>query len=82
MDDDIASFSNAVYVTFTYGHEGLRFPNPTFIGDTLTVHREVVEKSDHNDEYGQVDYKYVAENQDGETVFVCKRHLTLVERRD
>lgn len=68
--------------SFTYGHEGLRYPTPTRIGDTLTVHREVVETDDYNDEYGRVVYKYVAENQDGETVFVCKQHITLVEKRD
>jgi len=68
--------------SFTYGHEGLRYPAPTTIGDTLTVHREVVDTSDYDKKRGRVDYKYVAENQDGETVFVCKRHITLVEKRD
>jgi acyl dehydratase len=67
--------------SFTYGHEGLRFPTPTYIGDTLTVHREVVEKSDYDEDHGRVDYKYVAENQEGDPLFVCKRHITLVEKR-
>jgi acyl dehydratase len=60
--------------SFTYGHEGLRYPTPTLIGDTLTVHREVVDREEYNDEYGKVVYEYVAENQDDEIVFVCK-HL-------
>jgi len=66
--------------SFTYGHEGLRFPTPVMLGDTLTVHREVVEKEVRDEDWGRVDYEYEATNQDDETVFVCK-HLTLVERR-
>jgi len=66
--------------SFTYGHERLRFPNPVMIGDTLTVHREVVETDVRDEDWGRVDYEYEALNQDRETVFVC-RHLTLVERR-
>jgi len=67
--------------SFTYGHEGLRYPNPTMIDDTLTARREVINKEEHDEDYGRVDYEYVAQNQDRETVFVCKRHMTLVEKK-
>ena len=64
---------------FTYGHDSVRFPNPTMVDDTLTVHREVIDTAVHSDQYGRVDYQYEAENQDGETVCVFE-HLTLVDR--
>jgi len=66
--------------SFTYGHDNVRFPNPTFIGDTLTGHREVVEKEPRNDELGKVVYRYEATDQDGNTVCVFD-HLTMVDRR-
>jgi acyl dehydratase len=67
--------------SFTYGHDDVRFPNPTMIDDTLTGHREVIEKEPRNEQFGKVVYQYEATNQDGETVCVFK-HLTMVDRRD
>jgi acyl dehydratase len=65
---------------FTYGHDAIRFPTPTMIGDTLTVSREIIEREGYNDDYGKVVYAYEATNQDGETLYVGE-HTTLVERR-
>ncbi|QCC49407.1 MaoC family dehydratase [Halobellus limi] len=64
---------------FTYGHDHVRFPAPTMVDDTLTVSREVVNKEVRDEEFGRVDYRYEAENDDGETVCVFD-HLTMVER--
>lgn len=66
--------------SFSYGYDELRFVNPVFIGDTLSVTREVVETEQYNDSLGRVVYKYKVENDEGETVLVCN-HITLVERR-
>jgi acyl dehydratase len=66
--------------SFSYGYDDLRFVNPVFIGDTLTINVEVVEATEYNDEYGRVVEKYDVENQDGQTVLAVK-HISLVERR-
>lgn len=65
---------------FSYGHDGTRFVNPVYPGDTLSARREVVETEVYDDEYGRVVYEYEATNQDGETVLVDK-HTMLVKRR-
>lgn len=64
----------------TYGYEEVRFPTATKIGDTLSARREVVETTDYNETYGRVDYRYEAENQNGDVVFSSK-HITLVEKQ-
>lgn len=66
--------------SFTYGHDEVRFPNPTFVDDTLTAHREVIDKEPFDDRFGKVIYQYEATDQDGDTVCVFK-HLCLVDRR-
>lgn len=65
--------------SFSYGYDSLRFIKPVFIGDTLTVHREVTETEDYNENLGRVVYAYEVENQAGETVLACE-HITLVEK--
>lgn len=65
---------------FSYGQDRVRYPKPTFIGDTLSGHREVLRKEPRDDEYGMVVYQYEATNQDGDTVCAFQ-HLTLVDRR-
>lgn len=67
--------------SFSYGYDDLRFVEPVLIGDTLSVHRKIVEAEEYNDSLGRVVYAYEVENQDGETVLACK-HITLVERRE
>lgn len=66
---------------FSYGHDNVRFVNPVFIGDTITVHTEVVEVGDYDDEFGRVVNKYTVTNQRDETVLVDE-HILLVKRRD
>lgn len=65
---------------FSYGYDDLRFVDPVCIGDTLTVHREIVDRESYNEDLGRVVYRYEVENQDGETVLACK-HITLVQKR-
>jgi acyl dehydratase len=65
---------------FSYGYDDLRFVQPVPIGTTLTVHREVVETEQYNDDLGRVVYEYEVENGDGDTLLACK-HITLCDRR-
>lgn len=67
--------------SFSYGYDNLRFVDPVFIGDTLSVSREIVELEEYDESLGRVVYEYEAENQGGETVLACD-HITLVERRE
>lgn len=62
------------------GHDNLRYRNPVFIGDTLSVRRELVEKQDHDDDHGRVVYEYETTNQHGETV-CTDNHIQLIKKR-
>lgn len=64
---------------FSYGHDRLRFVNPVFFGDTLSMRREVREKDDYDEEFGRVVYRYETSNQDGQTVLVDD-HIKLVAK--
>jgi acyl dehydratase len=65
---------------FSYGHDNLRFVNPVFLGDTISVHTEVIEADEYNEEFGRVVNRYTVTNQRDETVLVDD-HILLVERR-
>lgn len=67
------------HIVSSYGHDHLRFVEPVFIGDTLTVHVEVVDKCISNENVGMVTKEFRTENQSGDTVLVY-RHIILVER--
>ncbi|WP_435362028.1 MaoC/PaaZ C-terminal domain-containing protein [Haloarchaeobius sp. DFWS5] len=63
-----------------YGVDELRFRAPTFVGDTVHVETEIVEKrekEDHPEANGVVEYLSEVVNSDGETVLSC-RLLALV----
>jgi acyl dehydratase len=67
-------------LAMTYGYERLRFPKPTFIGDTIRTRVTVAEKRDHKrPEHGIVVEKLEVLNQRGECVMACE-HLLLVRR--
>lgn len=51
-----------------YGMEQVRFTNPTFIGDTIYVEDEVIEKNDKGDKGGVISFRRVIKKQTGETV--------------
>jgi acyl dehydratase len=67
-------------LAMTYGYERLRFPTPTFIGDTIRTRVTIAEKRDHKrPEYGIVVEKVEVINQRDECVMACE-HLLLVKR--
>jgi acyl dehydratase len=67
----------------SYGYERVRFVRPVFIGDTITVRAEIVEKRLYErrpDDHGIVEEQVTVSKQDNEVVMVL-RHLYLVNRR-
>src|SRR5579863_10434188 len=66
----------------THGIDRVRFPNPTFIGDTVRVTGRVTVKEPYSKrpQYGVIVMRYEANNQDGKCVFVCD-HKMLIERQ-
>ena len=57
------------------GFDKTTFPNPVFIGDTLTAHTKVVDKreSKSKPDRGIVTFEHTATNQRGEVVCSCIR---------
>ena len=57
------------------GFEKVEFPNPVFLGDTISVATEVVERreSKSRPEWGIVTFEHRGSNQRGEIVARCRR---------
>ena len=57
------------------GFEEVRFPNPVFVGDTISVTTTVLERRPSNSrpEYGIVTFRHEGHNQRGELVATCRR---------
>jgi len=51
-----------------YGTDRLRYPRPTFIGDSIRLAIEVLEKEERDDSSGVVTFRWDAVNQNGTTV--------------
>ena len=66
-------------VVAAYGRDGLRFINPVFIGDTLDLEMEVVEK-EPKEAGGVVTFEQRLYNQDDELVAVGEYLLLLASR--
>ena len=68
---------------FTYGFERLRFPNPVFIGDTITTIVTIKEKKDDpkRPKFGIVVEACDVQNQNKKCVSYSE-HILLVERKD
>lgn len=64
------------------GFEETRFPNPVFIGDTITTETEVVAKreSKSRPEWGIVTFKHIAKNQRDEVVCTCVRNGMMLKK--
>ena len=52
-----------------YGMEQVRFTNPTFIGDTIYVEDEVIEKNDKGDKGGVISFRRVVKNKQVKLLF-------------
>ena len=65
------------------GFETIAFPNPVFIGDTITAETEILDRriSRSRPDYGIVEFEHRARNQRDEIVVSCRRS-GLMARRD
>ncbi|RFA10807.1 dehydratase [Subtercola boreus] len=69
--------------SMSYGYDRIRFIEPVFIGDTITVEASIAEKADHPKRpltHGYLHEKVTVTNQRGAVVLVLT-HLYLVNRR-
>lgn len=63
-----------------YGREDIRFVDPVFIGDTVRLESEVVDKRERDDDTGVVSFEERLYKQD-DTLAVTGTTLRLLERR-
>jgi len=68
-----------VVVAF-YGMDKVRFVGPTFIGDTIHVESEVIEKTERGHE-GLATFQNAVKNQRGETVLIATMKVLLNKSR-
>ncbi len=66
----------------TYGYERMRFPNPVYIGDTITVKVSICDIKPHpkKDKFGLITEQLEVINQREECVMAVQ-HILLVEKR-
>ena len=62
-----------------YGKDNYRFINPVYIGDTVSLESEVIDKRDKNDQYGIVRFKVELYKSEGE-IAVSGENLNLVRK--
>ncbi len=74
--------ADATTILANYGTDKLRYPRATWIGDTIHLEIEVLEKEDRDPKTGVVTYRWDILNQNGETVCASQlKILTAKERR-
>jgi 3-hydroxybutyryl-CoA dehydratase len=66
-------------VLANYGSDRVRYPNPTFIGDTIHVEIEVSEKRDRDDDTGIVGFRWDVLNHDDEPVCVSVLRVLMLK---
>jgi 3-hydroxybutyryl-CoA dehydratase len=62
-----------------YGTDRIRYPIPTFIGDTVHLELEVVARNDRDEASGIVDFRWDVVNQNGETVAASQLRVLLAK---
>jgi acyl dehydratase len=74
--------ADSTTILANYGADDLRYTKPTWIGDTIHLEIEVLEKDDRDAAAGVVTYRWDIANQNGETVCASKlKILTAKQRR-
>ena len=66
------------------GFDKTTFPHPVFIGDTITVSSEVIDKraSKSKPDRGIVTFEHTGTNQHGEVVCACQRGAMMMRKPD
>lgn len=67
-------------IVANYGSDRVRYPNPTFIGDTVHLEMEVVKKEDRDASTGIVDLRWDMVNQNGVTVCASVLRVLMAKR--
>jgi 3-hydroxybutyryl-CoA dehydratase len=73
--------ADATTIIANYGADSLRYPRPTWIGDTIHLDIEVVEKEDRDDAAGLVTFRWDIANQNGVTVCASKLKILIAKAR-
>ncbi len=72
--------ADATTILANYGSDKLRYPRPTWIGDTIHLEIEVLAKEDRDDASGLVTFRWDIHNQNGVTV--CASTLKILVARE
>ena len=72
----LVTINPGVFIAF-YGMERVRFTAPTFIGDTLHVEAEVLDREDRGPDRGLVSFRQDIVNQRGEVVCVAVKKVLM-----
>lgn len=62
-----------------YGSDQVRYPRATFIGDTVHLEMEVVERKERDDRSGIVDFRWDMVNQNDETVCASRLRVLMAK---
>jgi acyl dehydratase len=73
--------ADATTILANYGTDRLRYTKPTWLGDTVYLDIEVIEKSDRDAKTGLVTYRWDVLNQDAETVCVSQLKILTAKER-
>ncbi|MEQ9163529.1 MAG: MaoC/PaaZ C-terminal domain-containing protein [Ilumatobacter fluminis] len=65
-----------------YGSDRIRYPHPTFIGDTVHAEIEAVERRERDEATGIATFRIDMISQDGNTVMSSRLSVLLRRRRD
>ncbi|MCL4313016.1 MAG: MaoC family dehydratase N-terminal domain-containing protein [Actinobacteria bacterium] len=73
--------ADSTTILANYGSDNLRYTKPTWIGDTISLDIEVVEKADRDERSGLVTFRWDILNQNGDTVCASQLKLLMAKVR-
>lgn len=73
--------ADSTTILANYGADSLRYTRPTWIGDTIHLEIEVLEKEDKDAKAGVVTYRWDILNQNGQTVCASKLKILTAKER-
>lgn len=73
--------ADATTILANYGTDKLRYPRPTWIGDTIHLEIEVVEKQERDVDSGVVGFRWDIVNQNGVTVCASTLKILIARQR-
>ena len=80
MATGLAVPADSTAIIANYGSDSIRYPHPTFVGDTIHLEAEVVAKDDKGNDRGVVSLRWQVINQNG--VLVCTSVLKVLVARE